>query len=219
VIKNSNSLISRFTKKLGLQKMTTQWFGYHLKTFPELIWVFNPFKTIGKSIPGFFIPHGRVMIFLFSLFSTCMIYIPVFSLLIVFIVKKVLIPELFIVSIFGFAFGTIFRSVQAEDTSVVFVDRSELKIIIYGFFAKKIYPFRINKLVGIILYKNKYRSTKNYKICVQLDDGRQVLLKLTIFHKKAIRYLNNYHELLGLSVIEPPKRRIINDNRISLDNR
>ncbi len=199
-------------------KITFSWLVYHLRTFLELIFVFHPFKRIGNNLPMVCIPNGSIGTFLFAVVTSLIIDLPLILFIANIINAGVLIPELFIVSIFGIVFGTIFRNIQARMVSHVHIDEHKLALTYFGFYKKEVTIFERDELKNMVLIKEKYRNTKNYKVCIELVDGRQLMLELTIFKQRAERILNTYRKALHLLVSDPSKKQIINDAHITISN-
>ena len=201
-----------------MKNLTSSWLKYHLFSFLNLILVFHPFRIKSERLPMVFTPNGAFHTFLFSIVTSLLIFFPIVLFIGNAINANMLIPELFIVSAFGLVFGTIFRSIQSRSACHIHIFRHELILTLFGFYKKEIEVFSKNKWEGLVLYKEKFRSTKNYKVCLQLDDGRQVMLILTIFAKKAQKRLNLLCRTLGLKEMSPKQRQIINDGHIHLGN-
>ncbi|SMO52871.1 hypothetical protein SAMN06265379_102273 [Saccharicrinis carchari] len=200
------------------KKISLNWFKYHLVTFLDLIIAFHPFRKIGSRLPLVCIPNGGFITFVFSTVTALIIYVPVILFVVNAINTGILIPEFFIVFIFGVVFGSIFRYIQAEMVSRVDVDQHRLKLTYFGFFKKEVTIFKREELKQMVLIKEKYRNTKNYKVCVELNGGRQIMLELTIFRRRAHRILNKYKEALRLPVSDPSQKNIINDAHVTINN-
>lgn len=201
-----------------MKNLTSSWLKYHLFSFLNLILVFHPFRIKSERLPMVFTPNGAFHTFLFSLVTSIIIFLPIVLFIGNAINADILVPELFIVTVFGLIFGTIFRSIQGKSACHIHIFRHEFILTLFGFYKKEIEVFSKSKWEGLVLYKEKFRSTKNYKVCLQLDDGRQVMLVLTIFAKKADKQLKSLCRILGLEEISPIKREIINDGHIHLGN-
>jgi len=201
-----------------MKYLSLSWLKYHLLTLLQLIIVFHPFRIKSNRLPIVLIPYGAIPTFLFALVSSLLIYLPLVLFIGLAINANILAPELFIVSAFGLIFGTIFRSIQGKSISHIHVYRHELILTFFGFYEKEVEIIRRDKWEGLVLYKEKYRSTKNFKVCLQLDDGRQVMLELTIFGKRAKRKLYSLGKILKLKEINPQQMQIINDGHVHLGN-
>ncbi|MGQ1787587.1 MULTISPECIES: hypothetical protein [unclassified Saccharicrinis] len=196
--------------------ISLRWFKYHLGTFLDLIVVFHPFRRIGTKVPLVCIPNNLLSTFVFAMVSSLIIYVPVILFVANYANAGLIIPEFFIVTIFGVIFGTIFRSIQSNMVSVIQIDRHQLTLTHYGFYKKETTVIKRDQLKTMVLMKEKYRGTKNYKICVETSDGRHVMLKLTIFKKSAENILNTYRNALGLLVSNPSEKQIINDAHFTI---
>lgn len=201
-----------------MKNLSLSWLKYHLTTLLRLIIIFQPFRIKSNRLPIVLIPYGAIPTFLFALVSSLIILLPLVLFIANAINANILVPELFVVSAFGLIFGTIFRSMQGKSISHIRAYRHEMILTFFGFYKKEEEIFRRDKWEGLVLYKEKYRSTKNYKVCLQLDDGRQVMLELTIFRKRAERQLTSLCQILGLKEMEPMQRQIINDGHVQVGN-
>ena len=199
-----------------MKNLSLNWLKYHLLTIPRLIFVFHPFRIKSDRLPIVLIPYGAIPTFLFALVSSLIIYLPLILFIGNAINANIIIPELFIVSAFGIVFGIIFRNIQGKSACQIQIYRHELVLTFYGFYKEEVEVFSKDKWEGLVLYKEKFRSTKNYKVCLHLDDGRQVMLALTIFRKRANTKLKSLCQILKLKEINPLKRQIINDGNIQL---
>ncbi|WP_420317334.1 hypothetical protein [Ekhidna sp.] len=194
------------------------WLVYHLTSFIRLPLVFHPFPRSNRSIPMVIIPSAGLISFIFLLVSALLIYAPLILIFLNALVSDILVPELLIVSLFGLIIGTIFRYIQGSTSSVVRIDPRTLTLIFYRLKGKVEQVFDLNDAIGLVHYREKYRGTKNHKICIAFEDGHQVLLKLTIFEKKARKLLSSFEEVLNLKEMNPPKRSILNDGQVTLSN-
>ena len=197
-------------------RITFRWINYHMTSFLKLILVFHPFRFNKGTFPIILIPFGNWGTFIFSCVSALIIFLPIVIMIGNLINVQIFIPELLIVTAFGLIFGTIFRSIQDRSTGRVQIDRNKLVLELYGFWEKEVHVFSRNSWLGLVFFEEKFGSTKNFKICLQMKDGRQVMLVLTIFKRKGEKALKKYAQLLALNVVESQSKDIINNGNFQL---
>ncbi len=162
-------------------------------------------------LPVTIIPYGGLPTFIFSLIISLIIYLPVVLFLLQAAGTGNPSFELFIVSGFGLIFGTIFRSIQGQSISRIIVDWDELELTFFRFEGMEVESFPRANWEGLSIFKDNVRGTNNFKVCLILNDGRQVMLEHSIFKKRAEKMLKIYTQILGLKEIQPPEKQIVND--------
>lgn len=200
---------------MDLKKISLQWLQYHLISFIELVFAFHPFRWRNNTLPIICTPVSAFPTFLFSTVINAIIYLPLVIFIGNYINTNILITELFIISVFGLLFGTIFRAIQGK-ISYISINNAELKIMSYGFYEKEITLFKRNELAGIVLFKDKFKGTKNFKICIELFEKQQIMLELTMFEKKANKLMKYYCKTLNLKVVNGSKKEILNDGNFTI---
>jgi hypothetical protein len=196
------------------KKITPGWLYYHLRTFVEQVVVFHPFR-IPSVYPLRFYPGGRITTFIFGLFCSVLIYLPLIFFFLAGVANGVWMPEAFIITIFGIAFGTIYRSIQDDSCTYLIFDNQNLDFVTYGFYEKTIERIEHSQFSGLTLLKSNVRGTKNYKICLVLNDGRILLLRLNLFEQKTKKQMDAFSQAFRTSILQNVSGMPINDHNFS----
>lgn len=200
------------------KKLSLSWLFYYLLSFIEMAIVFCPFRLRVRLIPATFRPVAPIASFLFPFVISLLIYAPVVFFVLILINTGLASTELFIVSGFGLVFGTIFRIIQHQSACIIRYDGDILSYKTYGFYEKSREEIPKSHLLGLRRFQTKSRNTKNYKVCIELQDERIILLKVTIFEKKSIRLLEKYCSLFNLKEIKTSRTtEPINDYNININ--
>jgi hypothetical protein len=188
--------------------LSISWLFYHIVCLVEILLIFQPFHFRSTTT---FRPGAPIAYFIFSLVCNLIIYLPIVGMVGTWINIGQFEPGFLIVTIFGLFFGGIFRSVTDNSIVLLSFDGFKMEFVTYGFYEKKIEQIPIDEIEGLTMIETSTYAYPNFKICLVLDDGRLILLYLTIFKKKAERKLNELTNLLRLKSLQNPGGDPIND--------
>ncbi|MEQ9290118.1 MAG: hypothetical protein RIG77_24520 [Cyclobacteriaceae bacterium] len=184
--------------------LSTKWLSYHLITLARFLYLFQPIRLNNIHLPVQFAPGGFWGTFLLSLVSCLFIFVPIIAFVLNITNAGVVLPELFIVSAFGLVFSIIYRSVQGEGATYLYFDGHDLFYTTFGFYESHTEVFDRKRINGVVKVKHNSKGTTNYKLCLEVEDGRLIMLRMTFFEKKADQLLVRYCELFTVRHIENP---------------
>ncbi|MFY0652035.1 MAG: hypothetical protein JXQ96_08390 [Cyclobacteriaceae bacterium] len=195
--------------------LTLRWIGYHLLTLARFLYLYQPFRLQNRFAPVRFTPGGAWPVFIFSGVCCLLIFGPILIFILSITSSGIVVPELFIVSVFGFVFSIFFRSAQSKSASHIYFDGQDIFFTIFGFYEEHVEVIDKNDVRGLQSIKQNLKGTHNYKICLLLDDNRLLLIRLTISAGKAKHLLTKYSELFDTEMIDiKGDAQIINDSGI-----
>jgi hypothetical protein len=188
--------------------LSISWLIYHIVCLVEILLIFQPLRFRSTTS---FRSGAPIAYFIFSLVWNLIIYLPIVGMVGTWINIGQFEPGFLIVTIFGLFFGGIFRSVSDNSIVLLSFDGFKMEFVTYGFYEKMIEQIPIDEIEGLTMIETSTYAYPNFKICLVLDDGRLILLYLTIFKKKAERKLNELTNLLRLKSLPYSGGNPIND--------
>ena len=200
--------------------MSLRWIKYHFWVLWILLFQYHPFQFKNYKIPAHFKPLPKIGTFIFVIVCQICIYLPVFLFVGTAINVGLFIPGVFIISIFGFAFSILFRYTLSDKATFINYDGKDVKYQVFGFYQLEEQIFKKDDLKSVVRLRHNFRGTNNHKVCLELQDGRLILLYLTIWKRKVMRKLEEISTLMNLPVNpHPTNGSPINDVNVSLGNK
>jgi hypothetical protein len=197
--------------------LSITWLAYHLLTLARFLYLYLPIRLNNKHLPVQFTPGPVWGVFVLSLVGCILIFMPVLAFVLTFTSTGALHPEWFAVSVIGFLFSIVYRGLQGSSVTHLFFDGDDLFFTTYGFYEATTEVIDKTEIEGIVLMFTQFKATKNYKLCVKLEDGRLILLRITLSEHKAEELQERYCELFGVGkAVDISQKSPVNDINLIL---